>query len=127
MSRRVYLLGGGLALVALAFVVTAALLGPSPGVTPANVRRIKPGMTLEEVETVFGKPAGSIMRFDPCCPVKDEPLPPPGPWLALWSDDNGLAMVTFNGKNRVEQVEFRPLEARPTSSPLTRLREWLGW
>ena len=55
MSRRVYLLGLGLALVALAFVVTDALLW-EPGVTEANVKRIRPGMTLEQVERLLGGP-----------------------------------------------------------------------
>jgi hypothetical protein len=39
----VYLLGVGLALVALAFAVTHERLGPCPGVTKAHVERIKPG------------------------------------------------------------------------------------
>jgi hypothetical protein len=41
MSRRVYLLGIGLALVALAFVVTDTLFW-EPGLTEANARRIRP-------------------------------------------------------------------------------------
>ena len=43
MPRLVYLSGAGLALVALAFVLTDSLLW-EPGVTEANVRRIRPGM-----------------------------------------------------------------------------------
>jgi hypothetical protein len=54
MSRQVYLLGVGLALVALAFTVTAAALGPRPGATEANVRRIRNGMIREEVEAILG-------------------------------------------------------------------------
>jgi hypothetical protein len=55
MSRGVYLLGVGMALVALAFVVTDALLW-EPGVTEANVRRIRVGMTMAEVEALLGGP-----------------------------------------------------------------------
>jgi hypothetical protein len=53
MSRRVYLLGVGLA---LALAVTNWALSLQPGVTEANCRRIRPGMTLAEVETLLGEP-----------------------------------------------------------------------
>ena len=56
MSRRVYLLGVGLALVALAFVLTDRLLW-QPGLTEVNVKRLRPGMTLAEVEALLGGPA----------------------------------------------------------------------
>ena len=56
MSRRVYLLGVGLALVALALAFTDWALSLRPGVTEVNVRRVKPGMTLAEVEAVLGPP-----------------------------------------------------------------------
>ncbi|MCI0464611.1 MAG: outer membrane protein assembly factor BamE [Gemmataceae bacterium] len=56
MPRRVYLLGVGMVLVVLAFVITDALLGSRPGVTEANVRRIRAGMTLQEVEAILGEP-----------------------------------------------------------------------
>lgn len=54
MPRWVFSLGVGLLLMAVAFVVTCAVLGPSPGVTEANVKRINPGMTLTEVEGILG-------------------------------------------------------------------------
>src|SRR5262245_59468492 len=70
MSKRVFLLGVGMLLVGVAFVVTDAALGPRPGATEANVRRIRRGMTLEQVEAIFGKPGrpvggiGGIRSFD---------------------------------------------------------------
>jgi hypothetical protein len=58
MPRRVYLLGLGLALVALALALTDWAVGPRPGGTEANLRRLKPGMPLAEVEAVFdGRPS----------------------------------------------------------------------
>jgi hypothetical protein len=54
MSRGVFLLGVGIAVVALAFAVTDCVIGPAPGVTEANARRIRPGMTLREVEAILG-------------------------------------------------------------------------
>ena len=55
MSRRVYLLGVGLALVALALAFTDWALSLQPGVTEANARRIREGVTLAEVEGIFGR------------------------------------------------------------------------
>jgi hypothetical protein len=57
----VYMLGVGIALAALAFAVTDALLTPppTPGVTEANVRRIRQGMSLAKVEGILGRPADS--------------------------------------------------------------------
>ena len=46
MSRRVYLLGVGLALVALALAVTDWALSLQPEATEANVKRIRKGLTL---------------------------------------------------------------------------------
>jgi hypothetical protein len=63
MSKRVFLLGLGLTLVALALAVTDWLLTPppTPGVTEANVKRLRLGMTLEEVESMLGRlPAWSF-------------------------------------------------------------------
>src|SRR5260370_36465154 len=57
MSRRVYLLGVGLALVALALAFTDWALSLQPGVTEANAKRIRAGMTLAEVEALLGGPA----------------------------------------------------------------------
>src|SRR4051794_40501829 len=55
MSRGVYQLGVGMALVALAFVVTDWALSLRPGVTEANVKRVRPGMRLEEVRRLLGE------------------------------------------------------------------------
>jgi hypothetical protein len=64
-SRGVYLLGVGLALVALAFALTDALLW-RPGVTEANVRRIRPGMKRTEVEAVLGRQNGGTIIMGNC-------------------------------------------------------------
>jgi hypothetical protein len=50
----------GIALVALGFVVTNAAMGPRPGVTEANVRRLERGMTKEQVAAILGVPARSV-------------------------------------------------------------------
>jgi hypothetical protein len=54
MPRVVFLLGVGMALLAVAFVLTHELLGPRPGVTEANVRRLRDGISPEEAEAILG-------------------------------------------------------------------------
>jgi hypothetical protein len=65
MSRLVFRLGVGIALVALAFVVTDHVLTPpfTPGATEANVKRLRPGMTPEEVDAILGVPAAASSPF----------------------------------------------------------------
>ena len=60
MRRRAYLWLAGLALVVLALLLTDRLLW-QPGLTQDNVRRIRPGMTLAEVEALLGGPAAETI------------------------------------------------------------------
>jgi hypothetical protein len=119
MSRRVYLLGVGLALVALALAVTDWALSLRPGVTEANVRRIRVGMTLAEVEGILGGPG--------------RPLPPSRPFCApyKWSGDAGLATVVMGmeGDESRLRVAFAYWlqSAGAPANPFARLRAWLGW
>ena len=57
MLRRVFLLGVG---VALGLAFTDWALSLQPGVTEANVRRVREGMRLQEVESILGEPGGSV-------------------------------------------------------------------
>jgi hypothetical protein len=68
MPRTVFLLGVALFLVALAFLATDASLW-RPGVTEANMRRIRPGMTVTQAEAILGGPARLTL-----CPVKIGPV-----------------------------------------------------
>jgi hypothetical protein len=56
MSRSALLWPAGLTLVALALLLTDRLLW-RPSLTEDNVRRLRPGMTLAEVEALLGGPA----------------------------------------------------------------------
>ena len=56
MRKRAYLWLAGLALVVGALLLTDRLLW-QPGLTEDNVRRLRPGMTLAEVEALLGGPA----------------------------------------------------------------------
>jgi hypothetical protein len=81
MSRRVFLLGVGIVLVALALAFTDWALSLRPGVTEANVRRIRVGMTLEEAEALLGGRATKEMHANPLSKVslalKADPTAPP--------------------------------------------------
>jgi hypothetical protein len=111
MSRQVYLLGVGVALVAGAFLLTDAMLR-RPGVTEANVRRIRPGMRVADVEAILGGKARV------------------GPAFHLWVSEDGEAVAKVGADGRVEWAAFlhgplRPSPPEPGS--LARLRAWLGW
>jgi hypothetical protein len=66
MPKHVFSLGAGLALVALAFVLTDRLLALPPGVTRENVQRLRPGMTVEQVAALLGGPAECDVPFRAC-------------------------------------------------------------
>jgi hypothetical protein len=111
MSGRVFLLGVALCLLTLAFLLTDRLVYP-PGITEANVRRIRPGMRVADVEALLGGKA----RI--------------GPAFHLWVGEEGEAVVKIGADGRVEWAGFlhSALRPSPTASTLfARLRTWLGW
>ena len=57
MRRRALLWLAGVTLVAGALLLTDGLLW-QPGLTEDNVRRLRPGMTLAQVEGLLGGPVG---------------------------------------------------------------------
>jgi hypothetical protein len=61
MSKRVYFFGLAMSAVALAFVLAEQLFW-EPGVSAASVRRIRPGMTLAEVEAILGGPSDTDLE-----------------------------------------------------------------
>jgi hypothetical protein len=113
MSRRLYRLGVGLALVALALGFTDWALSLRPGVTEANFRRIRPGMKVAEVEAILRARGGRI--FD-------------GANVFLWGDDAGVVWVWTDDHGRVVSAKLsRWGRSVEQSGLLTRLRAWLGW
>src|SRR5262245_47887788 len=133
MCRQVYLLGVGLLVVALAFVVTQATLRPRPGVTEANVRRIREGMTLGKVESILGGPSRSAWDMqEGRVPRSGEPR-----WVRNW-DEKGLSVQVWFSTEEVviwaivldpnDPRGWRDVQdVRPQLSRLARLRAWLGW
>jgi hypothetical protein len=149
MGRRVYLLGVGLALVALALALTDWAVGPRPGVTEANLRRLKPGMTLAEVQAVFGgrpsvwTPTVLPNVFPPALPhdLPPGPQPPGAPgrvagqapplpqvgWHGAWDGADGCAVAYFDLSLRFQRLDFIRNPPGSQSGPLARLRRRLGW
>jgi hypothetical protein len=127
MSRRVYLLGVGLALLALGLAFTDWALSLQPGVTEANARRIRAGMTLAEVEAILGGRYSELILGRPCrvAAASGHTLPPTS-WTACWDSDSGVAFVNFDRGDQVKGVVFMPSEA-DGPPPFSRLRAWLGW
>ncbi len=126
MPRRVYLLGVAVALVGLALGFTDWALSLPPGVTETNVRRIRPGMTLAEVEALFG--SRGYIPFIPCARHGEDNDPPrPGEDLRVWrcwQGREGSARVIFDDDDRVAEIRFTRHSS--TDGPLARLRAWLG-
>src|SRR5262245_21032151 len=99
MPRLVYLTGVGIGLVAIAFALTCQVLDALPGVTEANVRRIKPGMLRTEVEALFGRAADVILP-------RPYHLGPGIPTIASWSTGRGAAYICFEGDGRVSEAAW---------------------
>jgi hypothetical protein len=126
MPRLVYLSGVGLALVAGAFLLTDTLLW-CPGVTQANVRRIREGMTWQEVKSLLGEPANRATRlscFRLLCEYNSPDSPNPARSACAWEDASGSAVAVFDRFERLVAVRF---SASPTPTTLGRFRAWLGW
>jgi hypothetical protein len=94
MSRRVYLLGVGLLLVALALLVTDSVLTPPRWVTLVKMGRVRPGMTLREVESILG-PAGPDYSSD----LRRG--------YYIWKSRVGWTRVWVS-QGKVDRVEFDP-------------------
>jgi hypothetical protein len=132
MSRQVYLLGLGLVLVAGAFLVTDSLVGRQPGVTEANVRRVRPGMTFSQVEGILGEWTEELQFYPPaiCLVVRRNPSPPAFE-VWKWRGEDGVAEVRFAPSGRVLSASFEKTAQEASGpkpdGPLDRLRSWLGW
>jgi hypothetical protein len=113
MSRRVFVLGVALALLALTFALTDWWLGRQPCVTEANFKRIREGMTMQEVEAILGAPGDRMAG--------------PGVLYWRWQGESGTAVVGFDGTGKVREFLFNRSSATARPGFLRRLRSWLGW
>jgi hypothetical protein len=112
--------------VLLALGATERLLEPPPGVTEANLRRIRKGMTLANVEAIFGRAADEqttgISSTEPTCFV-----------VRTWRGQAWDATVSFGqDSGRVCGVFRTNAGAGPSvdtegTNPLDSLRSLFGW
>jgi hypothetical protein len=127
MSRQTYLLGVGIALVALGLAFTDRALGLRPGVTEANVRRIRAGMTLAEAESVLGPrewdPKAAWGIINAVDPSRKTSFRYPEAFACMWGGADVDVMVFFDSNERVTRV----CTQRRHQTPFARLRAWLGW
>lgn len=114
MGRLVFLTGVAMYALAVAFLLTDQLVW-CPGVTERNCRRIRPGMTQQQVEVVFGGAAkgdylylrgyfvgGATTRHLRGI-VDAEPVVG-----QLWPSTRGAAVVVFDSNGLAQKVEFLP-------------------
>jgi len=136
MSKQVFLLGIGLALVALAFAVTdRALRIPRDAWRWESARRIREGMTRAEVERALGPPGNSRKwRLDRDREAQHHvdvsltaiDLTHNRMVIETWEFDGGTLVVSFwdnNGPVVWAQLVPDPPEPRAFEG----LRDWLGW
>src|SRR5262245_51712686 len=120
MRRRALLWQAGLALVALALLLTDRLLWV-PGLTEGNERRLRPGMTLAEVEELLGGPATETIDLK----AEGSPLVQMGiRWQRHWQAEGAVVDAQFFADGTV-MAAGGGRRARP--GPLARLRSLLRW
>jgi hypothetical protein len=119
--RQLAWVGVALCVVGLTLGVTVLGVDQLPGVTEGNVRRIKPGMTLAEVEGFLGGP--------PNGGTTDHALAPGGldkrlgyRWERVWWD-RGVVSIRFTEDGRVTAVREY---GWPQADPLDPLRSLFG-
>jgi hypothetical protein len=105
----------GLALVALALLLTDRLLW-APGLTEDNVRRIRPGVTLAEVEELPGGPVADTFEMPADYPAFR--------WQREWRAGGADVVVQLTADGKVTAAAGK---GRPLTGSLARLRRWLGW
>src|SRR5262245_52010612 len=103
--------------MALGLAVTDRLLAALPGVTEAKARRVREGMTPEQVEAAFGGPptARDVAATDRRTAIELAARPyligwsygwTPNrlPWTDRWEGAAGYAEVSFGSDERVTEV-----------------------
>jgi hypothetical protein len=115
--RQLAWVGIGLCLVTLGLGVTMRNLSTLSGVTEANVERVQEGMTMREVEALFGGPGeflGKGRRWT-------------GAWVTYaWHAGRASALVHFDERGRALSAQLFERTEEPGISSLARLRAWLA-
>jgi hypothetical protein len=115
MKRRYLILTVGFVAFAGIVLGMLAMLPPRPGVTKANFDRIENGMTMVEVEKIFGGKGHEIL-----IPATDSVFVGFRVWFAWTASDGSGAVITFS-HNGVEHKGWED----STETILDRIRRWL--
>ncbi len=115
-KRRVAWVGVAAAVAALIGVGLLLLrAAPRETVTEENCKRVVKGMTLAEVESIFGRPADSVPAMFP------EPSLSLAEWIRvknpvtmrIWYGREHVAFVTFDGDSKVIWTDRQSSEPEP--------------
>jgi hypothetical protein len=120
--RRLAWVGLALTVVALGLGVTERMVDSqeAPGVTESNLRRVREGMSLVEVEGIFGRAADYYTG-----PLLERYADRGAEIAAWWEEGDGCVRVWLDDKRRVLDTDSRGL--RGEDGALACLRSLLGW
>ncbi len=122
-ARQLVWVGIALCVVALALGVTWRFLGLTPGVTDANFRRVRSGMTVAEVETILGPHPGLGRPLQVGEVISG----------LLWRGEQVEGFVWLGDDGRATHASWHDREGRVSystpggKSPLAPLRALFGW
>jgi hypothetical protein len=143
MRKRLLLILGCLASMLLAGYVTLRLTAPRHRITKETIEKIQKGMTEEEIEAVFGVPAGVYGKGALTGVYAVAPPPGTPQLLGLTGKHFGLELIVFErGKewvgedvcvycrfdeaSRVQEIHRGNVVPGGNESFLAKLRRWLG-
>jgi hypothetical protein len=101
----------------------AVLTWPEP--LEERVRRIRPGMTRDEVEDLIGAPEGLTWESALYDFSDGRPVPVPGSERDIYLLDDGSVFVRFDGERATDDIRFVPNPNPP--SLWDRWRRRLTW
>jgi hypothetical protein len=127
-----------LMLVACAGVVGAWLLWPRTAITRENAAKIEPGMTVAEVEAIFGGPARDEITGAILTDENDDIASWPAAkalFAPEWPSDHGQRILVWQSDQVIVEVYLwegivtrclRLQVRRDYESPVDALRRWVG-
>jgi hypothetical protein len=101
-------------------------VGPGQRINPHTVLRVRPGMTQEQIEAIFGAPPGDYSSEMRGHQAKGLPQRPPELRREDWTADEGGAVVYFGADGRVKDaVLWTEPNYKTNDGPVRfRLRKW---